>query len=72
MDKEMEFFIFLIENYAQYKNTTADNVMKLWDRLELTDFIYDMYERYHIERLENAFDDIDRLVAEKIVKHSIK
>ncbi len=65
MDKEMEFFIFLIENYAQYKNTTADKVMKLWDRLELTDFIYDMYERYHIERLENAFEDIDRLVAEK-------
>lgn len=61
----MEFFIFLIENYAQYKNTTADKVMKLWDRLELTDFIYDMYERYHIERLENAFEDIDRLVAEK-------
>ncbi|MDE7284780.1 MAG: DUF3791 domain-containing protein [Lachnospiraceae bacterium] len=65
MGKEMEFFIFLIENYAEYKNTTADKVLKLWDDLELTDFIYDMYERYHIERLENAFEDIDRLVAEK-------
>lgn len=65
MGKEMEFFIFLIENYAQYKNTTADKVLKLWDKLGLTDFIYDMYERYHIERLENAFEDIDRLVAEK-------
>ena len=39
--------------------------MELWDRFELTDFIYDMYERYHIERLENAFQDIDRLLAEK-------
>ena len=65
MGKEMEFFIFLIENYAEYKNTTADEVLKLWDELELTDFIYDMYERYHIERLENAFEDIDRLSAEK-------
>lgn len=65
MDKEMEFFVFLIENYAEYKNTTADKVMELWDRFELTDFIYDMYERYHIERLENAFQDIDRLLAEK-------
>lgn len=65
MGKEMEFFIFLIENYAEYKNTTADKVLKLWDDLKLTDFIYDMYERYHIERLENAFEDIDRLVAEK-------
>ena len=56
---------FLIENYAEYKNTTADEVLKLWDELKLTDFIYDMYEMYHIERLENAFEDIDRIVAEK-------
>ncbi len=67
MGKEMEFFIFLLENYAEYKNTTADKVLELWDKLKLTDFIYDMYERYHIERLENAFEDIDRLVAEKQV-----
>lgn len=67
MGKEMEFFIFLIENYAEYKKTTGDKVLKLWDRLELTDFIYDMYERYHTECLENAFEDIDRLIAEKQV-----
>lgn len=65
MSKEMEFFIFLLENYAEYKNTTADEILKLWDYLNLTDFIYEMYERYHIERLENAFEDIDRLIAEK-------
>lgn len=67
MGKEMEFFIFLIENYAEYKNTSADKVLELWDKLQLTDFIYDMYERYHIERLENAFEDIDRLAAERQV-----
>lgn len=65
MGKEMEFFIFLLENYAAYKNTTADAVLKMWDQLELTDFIYEMYERYHIERLENAFEDIDRMIEEK-------
>ncbi len=65
MDKEMEFFIFLIENYAYYKNTTGDKVLRLWDKLELTDFIYGMYEMYHIERLENAFEDIDKLIAKK-------
>lgn len=65
MGNEMEFFIFLIENYAEYKNTTADKVLKLWDELNLTSFIYDMYERYHAERLENAFEDIDKLVTEK-------
>lgn len=65
MTKEMEFFIFLLEHYADYKNTTADKVLKQWDNLEITDFIYDMYEMYHVEKLENAFDDIDRLVLEK-------
>lgn len=65
MSKEMEFFIFLIEQYAEYKNTTADEILKLWDQLELTDFIYDMYELYHIECLENAFEDIDKRIVEK-------
>lgn len=65
MTKEMEFFIFLLEHYADYKNTTADKVLKQWDDLGITDFIYDMYEMYHVEKLENAFDDIDRLMLEK-------
>ena len=37
----------------------------LWDSLSLTDFIYDLYELYHCERLQNAFDDIDTLIAER-------
>lgn len=65
MEKEMKFFIYLIEHYANYKNTTADKILKLWDEAELTDFIYGMYELYHIERIENAFEDIDRLLLEK-------
>lgn len=65
MTKEMEFFIFLIEQYAYYKNTTADEVLKLWDELDLTDYIYDMYELYHTERLENAFEDIEKLISGK-------
>lgn len=65
MQKEMRFFAYLIEHYANYQNTTADKILKLWDELELTDFIYDMYERYHIERIENAFEDIDQLILEK-------
>lgn len=65
MSKEMEFFIFLLEQYAKYKNTTANVALKEWDELDLTDSIYDMYEQYHIERLENAFEDIDRLIKEK-------
>lgn len=63
MSKEMEFFSFLLEQYAHHKNTTADKVLKKWDELNLTDFIFNMYERYHSEALENAFADIDALCA---------
>ncbi len=66
MTKETEFFIYLIERYAAAKGVSANQVLEEWDRLELTDFIYEMYEIYHTERLKNAFDDIELLVAEKV------
>lgn len=65
MSKEMDFFIFLLEHYASHKETTADVVLTKWEELNLTDVIFDMYPQYHIERLENAYADIDELVKEK-------
>ena len=65
MRKETAFFIYLLERYAEEKGKTADQVLKEWDSMELTDFIYDMYEIYHVERLQNAFDDIDELIRER-------
>lgn len=65
MTKEMEFFTFLMEQYASYKNTTADKVLRQLDGLNLTDYVFNMYEMYHIEALENAFADIDKLIEAK-------
>lgn len=65
MSKETTFFIYLIERYAEKKGKTTNQILSEWDKLELTDFIYDMYEIYHVERLQNAFDDIDELMQEK-------
>ncbi|GEM_PF-216081 len=62
MTKEMEFFIFLIEQYAFYRKTTADVVMCELEMLNLTEFVYEMYEIYHIEDLTNAFEDIDKRI----------
>ena len=28
LDKEMIFFIYLLENYAAYKNSSADKILK--------------------------------------------
>ncbi len=62
MSKESSFFVYLLEQYANYKNTTADEVLKLLESKGLVDFVYDMYEIYHTETLENAFVDIDSLI----------
>ncbi|MBO5072044.1 MAG: DUF3791 domain-containing protein [Eubacterium sp.] len=65
MPKEMDFFIFLLENYAAYKGTSADQVLAEWDEFGITELIYEMYERYHVERIENAYEDIDTLIFER-------
>ena len=65
LDKEMVFFIYLLEHYAAYKNSSADRILKEWDDAGITDFIYNMYERYHSEELQNAFDDIDKKTSRK-------
>lgn len=63
MSKEFVFFTYLLESYAAYKNTTAGAVLKALDEHGLTDFVYDMYEMYHAEAMQNAFADIDSLIA---------
>lgn len=64
MSKEYAFFIYLLERYAEYQQVSAQKVLAMWESLGITQFIVDMYELYHIERLENAFEDIDRMMAE--------
>jgi len=56
---QSEFFIFLLEKYAEQKSLPADEVMKRWQEQGLLDYINGMYEQYHTERIENAFADID-------------
>ena len=65
MSREMNFFIYLLEKYSAKKNKNAREVLEEWDKLEITQLIYDMYEKYHIETLENAFRDIDDIIESK-------
>ena len=62
MAKEMEFFSFLMEQYAAYKGISANKILARLEEKSLTDFVFSMYERYHTEALQNAFDDLDRLL----------
>ena len=63
MAEETEFFIYLLEHYAADRNRSAGEVLREWDELGITQEIYDGYFQYHQESMENAFDDIESLVA---------
>ena len=63
MSEQMKFFLFLIERYAQYKEKKTGDVMREWDARGITPEIFDGYWEYHTERIENAFLDIDSLLA---------
>jgi len=69
MSNEVEFLSFLLEEYAEAKHTTAPETLKVWDSTvlsngwTLTDYIMGKYFIYHMEAIENAFKDIDHLLA---------
>ena len=62
MTEEMVFFLFLIERYAVSSKRSTGEVLQEWDERGITQEIYDNYEMYHQERLENAFEDINSLL----------
>ena len=36
MSREMQFFMYLIERYAEFVNSTAGDVLTEWDSLNVT------------------------------------
>ena len=62
MSKEFQFFTFLLESYANEKDMSAAEVLRILDEKKLTDFVFNMYEIYHTEAIENAYRDIDSLI----------
>lgn len=65
MSKEMEFYIYLLEKYSEYKGVSTTYVINKLSKLNLEELVYGMYEKYHTESIINAFDDIDNLILEK-------
>lgn len=62
MSDEMDFFILLLQKYAEHKGVSAADVLRKWDEHGVTHKIYDQYWTYHSEDLGNAYADIDRLI----------
>lgn len=63
MSEEMKFFMYLLEYYAAYKDKKSGDVLNEWEESGITQKIYDNYWTYHTERIENAYMDIDSLMA---------
>jgi len=64
----MIFFTYLLERYAEFKQSQANVILDQWDSLmlwgdtPLSNYIFDNYLIYHMEALENAFMDIDHIL----------
>lgn len=67
MTDELKFFILLLEKYAYDKNIPTADVLLEWEEKNLVQEIYDSYEVYHTERIENAYEDVEHLM--KTGKH---
>ncbi|MBQ7266507.1 MAG: DUF3791 domain-containing protein [Firmicutes bacterium] len=62
MDEEKDFFVYLLECYAEYKGKSSQSILKIWDEKNITEEIYSGFWGYHTEAMENAFKDIDSLI----------
>lgn len=66
LSDESRYFLFLLEQYALAKGVTGVDALDLFEGWGIVDYIYGMYYTYHTQRTENAIDDIDRVIQEKI------
>lgn len=62
MSEEMEFFVYLLEQYASYQQQKTGDIFARWKEKAIVQTIYDNYWLYHTEAIENAFADIDSLM----------
>lgn len=62
MDRPFVFFVYLIESYSEHRGREPSSVLEELKQKNLTSFVFDIYEMYHSESLENAFRDIDSLL----------
>jgi hypothetical protein len=60
---QMWFFIYLLEHYAAHVGRDTGDVLRSWDEAGIAEEVFDGYFQYHQERIENAYEDIESLIA---------
>jgi hypothetical protein len=60
LSNKNDFFVYLLEKYAEKKHRSAADVLQEFDSSGMTGYIMAMYPMYHTEAIENALADIDK------------
>ena len=63
MSKEIKFMIYCLEIYKSEKNLTGRQVMNLFKRYRVTDYIIDYFEALYTTGMQYIVDDIDLYIS---------
>lgn len=69
MSKELPFMILCVEEYKNQKGMTGKDVMNLFNRYSVCEYIKDFYEVLHITGTRYIVDDIDLYIRSQKVSH---
>lgn len=69
MSKELPFMILCVEEYKNQKGMTGKDVMNLFNRYSVCEYIKDFYEVLHTTRTRYIVDDIDLYIRSQKVSH---
>lgn len=59
MAKEVDFLIYCLEEYKAAKDLTGKQVIQLFDKYQVTDYILDCYEALHTTGSNYIIHDIE-------------
>lgn len=59
MNKELQFIIYCIEEYKNAKNLTGKEIINLFEKYHLYEYIKDFYEVLHLIGPKYIVEDID-------------
>ena len=62
MSKEGKFLIYCLEIYRREKNLTGKQVMELFKKYGVVDFIMSCYEALHVTGEDYIIEDIDLFI----------
>ena len=65
MDKEGKFAIYCIERYRQMKGLSGKDVITLFNKYGILDFIHQFFDLLHINGDEAIVQEIDAYIAEQ-------